>query len=99
MANIGGPQPSTENEIKMAASTSTQRCFQWRNLLVRSSSDFVARGRQRQRESETKRVSFTCTEPVLSIDVYRPPSSNAVTDISLAACIENVVAQNKECFD
>ena len=64
--------------------------------MVRSSSDFVARGRQRQRESETKRVSFTA--PVLILNVYRPPSSNSETDTSLATCIENVDAQNKKCF-
>ena len=38
------------------------------------------------------------TAPVLILNVYRPPSSNAETDTSLATCIENVVAQNKECF-
>ena len=64
--------------------------------MVISSSYFAARGRQRQRESETKRVSFSA--PVLILNVYRPPSSNAETDTSLATCIENVVAQNKECF-
>ena len=64
--------------------------------MVRSSSDFVARGRQRQKESETKRVSLTV--PVFILNVYRPPSSNAKIDTSLATCIENVVAQNKECF-
>ena len=35
---------------------------------------------------------------MLFLNVYRPPSSNAETDPSLATCIENVVAQNKECF-
>ena len=35
---------------------------------------------------------------MLILNVYRPPSSNAETDTSLATCIENVVAQNKECF-
>ena len=35
---------------------------------------------------------------MLILNVYRPPSSNAQTDISLATCFENVVAQNEECF-
>ena len=35
---------------------------------------------------------------MLILNVYRPPSSNAETDTSLATCIENVIAQNKECF-
>ena len=38
------------------------------------------------------------TAPVLILNVYRPPSSNAETDTSLATCIENVVARNKECY-
>ena len=38
------------------------------------------------------------TAPVLILNVYRPPSSNAETDTSLATFIENYVAQNKECF-
>ena len=38
------------------------------------------------------------TAPVLILNAYRSPSSNAQTDTSLATCIENVVAQNKECF-
>ena len=63
--------------------------------MVRSSIEFVARGCHTQTESETNRVSFTA--PVLILNVYRPPSSNAETDTSLATCIENV-AQNKECF-
>ena len=35
---------------------------------------------------------------MLLLNVYRPPSSSAETDTSLATCIENVLAQNKECF-
>ena len=35
---------------------------------------------------------------MLILNVYRPPSSNTETDTSLATCIENVVAQNKESF-
>ena len=35
---------------------------------------------------------------MLILNVYRPPPSNAETDTSLATCIENVIAQNKECF-
>ena len=50
----------------------------------------------RDKESKRQRDSFSA--PVLILNVYRPPSSNAETDTSLAICIEKVVAQNKECF-
>ena len=54
MANVGGPQSTTENAIKMAVSMSTSTASSRGitfNLLARSSSDFVARGRQRKGES------------------------------------------------
>lgn len=43
-------------------------------------------------------LSLPFTAPLLLLNVYRPPSSDAAHDTALAACIQNIVDQNKECF-
>lgn len=42
------------------------------------------------------KIKLPFTAPVLVINVYRPPSSDAAYDTSLVTCI-NVVNENKEC--